>query len=230
MYKYNELTRFAHAIAWYKLWQTHYTIVRFVFRINKNALSENLAVMKYDKICRSCPDGKHKVSQPMVMWAMDIVGPLPITARGHQYILVMSDLLTKWVEAAPTGTRKRKRGQRGGSTWCSREAAYWSREELWVGTIEKSVRIAGYIHKIRTSAYHPQTDGQVERFNWTVKAIISSYVNRDHNDWDLHLLLDFHFLPHQCSFLNACVSFQSSSWARSDLTTCVIRWLNDITV
>ena len=44
------------------------------------------------------------------------------------------------------------------------------------------------VHKLRTSAY-PQTDGQVERFNRTLKTIISTYVNSNHNDWDLHLHL-----------------------------------------
>ena len=43
-----------------------------------------------------------EVGQPMELWAaMDILGPLPMTARGNQYILVMSDHFTKWVEAIP---------------------------------------------------------------------------------------------------------------------------------
>jgi hypothetical protein len=42
-----------------------------------------------------------EVGQPMELWAMDVLGPLPMTARGNQYILVMSDHFTKWVEAVP---------------------------------------------------------------------------------------------------------------------------------
>ena len=43
-----------------------------------------------------------EVGQPMELWAaMDILGPLPMTARGNQYILVMSDHFTIWVEAIP---------------------------------------------------------------------------------------------------------------------------------
>ena len=45
------------------------------------------------------------------------------------------------------------------------------------------------VKKLRTSPYHPQTDGQVERFNRTLKGILTSYVNDDHNDWDIHLQL-----------------------------------------
>ena len=45
------------------------------------------------------------------------------------------------------------------------------------------------VHKLRTSPYHPQTDGQVERLNRTLKAILTAYVNKNHNDWDSHLPL-----------------------------------------
>ena len=33
--------------------------------------------------------------------AMDILGPLPVTERGHKYVLVLGDYFTKWVEALP---------------------------------------------------------------------------------------------------------------------------------
>ena len=45
------------------------------------------------------------------------------------------------------------------------------------------------VRKLRTSPYHPQTDGQVERMNRTLKSILTAYVNKDHSDWDAHLPL-----------------------------------------
>ena len=45
------------------------------------------------------------------------------------------------------------------------------------------------VEKLRTSPYHPQTDGQVERLNRTLKGILPAYVNKDHNDWDVRLPL-----------------------------------------
>ena len=36
--------------------------------------------------------------------SMDIVGPLPKTSQGHKYILVVTDLSSKWIEAFPLAT------------------------------------------------------------------------------------------------------------------------------
>ncbi|MGH7240240.1 MAG: hypothetical protein ACREHG_09305, partial [Candidatus Saccharimonadales bacterium] len=38
-----------------------------------------------------------------------------------------------------------------------------------------------------STAYHPQTDGQVERMNRTVEEVLRAYVNQMGNDWDQHL-------------------------------------------
>ncbi len=40
------------------------------------------------------------------------------------------------------------------------------------------------IKRIRTTPYHPQTDGLVERFNATLKAMLRKFTNRNQKDWD----------------------------------------------
>ena len=40
------------------------------------------------------------------------------------------------------------------------------------------------ISQIRTSAYHPQTDGLVERFNKTLNAMLRKLVNKEGKDWN----------------------------------------------
>ncbi len=50
---------------------------------------------------QSAPMQTTQIARPMELWAVDIMGILPVTARGNQCILVMSDHFTKWVEAIP---------------------------------------------------------------------------------------------------------------------------------
>ena len=40
------------------------------------------------------------------------------------------------------------------------------------------------IKSIRTSVYHPQTDGLVERLNKTLKSMIRKFVHEDSSNWD----------------------------------------------
>ena len=43
------------------------------------------------------------------------------------------------------------------------------------------------IEKTRTTPYHPQSDGLVERFNRTLQQMLSAFVNKERDDWDEHL-------------------------------------------
>ena len=43
------------------------------------------------------------------------------------------------------------------------------------------------MHKVSTTAYHPQTDGLVERFNRTLTDMLAKTVEKSGRDWDQHL-------------------------------------------
>ena len=54
------------------------------------------------------------------------------------------------------------------------------------------------IHPIRTSPYHPQIDGLVERFNKTLKSVSRKFVNKEGRDWDRllpYVLFTYHKVP-----------------------------------
>ena len=44
---------------------------------------------------------EYQASAPMERVHLDFLGPLPKTARGNEYVLMMVDQFTKWVECVP---------------------------------------------------------------------------------------------------------------------------------
>ena len=135
-----------------------------------------------------------EVGQPMELWAMDILGPLPTTTRGNQYILGMLDHFTKWVEAVPmTNQRAETVAKAFVDEVVTRHGVPGKLLTVQGRNFEADlIRQVFNLHdvkKLRTSPYHPQTDRQVERLNRTLKQILTAYVNKDHSDWDVHLPL-----------------------------------------
>ena len=47
-----------------------------------------------------------KVSEPFELVGMDLVGKLKCSNTGHQYMCVMVDYFTKWIEVCPLKTKK----------------------------------------------------------------------------------------------------------------------------
>ena len=47
-------------------------------------------------------------------------------------------------------------------------------------------RVLG-ITNLYTSAYHPQTNGQVERYNRTIASMLRNYLNEHQDDWDVYV-------------------------------------------
>ena len=71
-------------------------------------------------------------------------------------------------------------------------------------------------HRI-SSAYHPQTNGQRERDNRTLKEALSKVVNEDGDDWDLHIpgfLFAYHTSVHAST---KCTPFEVMYGRRAKL-------------
>ncbi|KAM2032528.1 hypothetical protein ACFX1T_014532 [Malus domestica] len=121
------------------------------------------------------------------VWGIDFMGPFP-SSYGKQYILVVVDYVSKWVEAIalPTNAAKvvvhflrkhifthfgtpRAIISDGGKHFCNRH-------------FNALLAKYGITHKVATP-YHPQTSGQVEISNREIKNILEKTVGFSRKDW-----------------------------------------------
>ncbi len=104
---------------------------------------------------------------PFERIGMDLIGPLERSARGHRFALVLVDYATRYPEAVPLRSISVKSVAEALFRLISRVGipkeiltdqgtAFMSR------TLKELYELLG-IKSIRTSVYHPQTDGLVER-------------------------------------------------------------------
>ena len=153
--------------------------------------------------CRRCPEcqrttkgSQHKVpliplpvmQEPFERIAMDVVGLLPWSRRGNQYILVVCDYATRHPEAmtlwkVDAGSVAEQLIQLFSRVGTAREILSDQGTNFMLQLLRELYNLLN-IRPIRTSPHHPQTDGLVERFNKTLKALLRKLVNKEGRDWD----------------------------------------------
>lgn len=130
-------------------------------------------------------------SAPLEFVSIDILGELPVTPRKNRYLLVISDRFSKLTKTVPLR----------GITATTVAQAFCTH---WVFTYGPPVfllsdngaqftskffqavcKILG-ISNLFTTTYHPQCNGQVERFNRTILAALRHYIGDNQREWDLY--------------------------------------------
>ena len=178
------------------------TIERVKYRFYWPGLSADVA--RWCAICAICAARKGKpppkrapmetqpVGAPFERIALDILDTRKVTAKGNQYILVIYDYFTKWMDAFAL---KRHTAQIVAEVVLKRFVLYHGiptrihsdqgrefESELF-SCLLKMLNV----EKSRTAPYRAQSNGAVERVNRTILNLLSAYTNERSLDWDEHL-------------------------------------------
>ncbi len=133
------------------------------------------------------------MGEPFHRIAMDIVGPLPKSKQGHRYILVVCDYATRYPEAIPL---KKFTAPVVADELIEIFFRHGKPQEILTdqGTNFTS-QLLTEIYKmigtkaIKTTPYHPQTDGLVERFNQILKQMLKKLIDGEGREW--HKLIPY---------------------------------------
>lgn len=131
--------------------------------------------------------------EPFSRVLTDCVGPLPKTKKGNQYLLTIMDLTTRFPEAVPLRDIKAKPILDALIAFFSRfglpKQIQSDRGSNFVSNVFQEVMCELGIEQITSSAYHPQSQGAIERYHQTLKVVMKTYAVQHPGDWDIALPL-----------------------------------------
>ena len=161
-------------------------------------------VREWCQRCAACPSRKSPAptaraplqsivtGRPLQLVATDIVGPLPESPAGNLYILVVADYFTRYVEAYPIPNQEattvaRKLVDEFFLRFSPPEQLHSDQGRNFESTVIAEICKLLGIEKSRTTPYHPQSDGLVERFNRTLLDKLATAVTAQPFQWEQHL-------------------------------------------
>ena len=133
----------------------------------------------------------HPIPVPAHVWSLvgiDLIGPLNESTNGNKYIVAATDHFSKWSEAAAM----KDKSAHSVATFlyyvicqmgCLETLISDQGREFVNAVIDDLMERFDTNHRI-SSAYHPQTNGQRERDNRTLKNALAKLVNDEADDWD----------------------------------------------
>ncbi|GAB0187988.1 protein NYNRIN-like [Grus japonensis] len=138
--------------------------------------------------------GHQRISGPWSKLQMEFIGPLPQTAQGNRYCLVISDNFTKWVEAFPARNNTASATakilvEHIFSRWGIPKEIDSDHGQRFIGEVTKGVcQALGIKQKLHITG-HFQKPGSAEGPNQPLKMALRKLVNQQRKDWDQKLPL-----------------------------------------
>ena len=146
-------------------------------------------------ICQKCSKPKARkalmverpvLSEPFEVLAVDLVGPMPKGRGGYRYLLTAICMATRWPEAIPLKSITAKAVAVGLFEIFSRTGIplqiLSDQGSQFVGAVMKNLCASLHIDKIKTTPYHPEGNGVVERMHGTLGAMLTKAA-REGQDW-----------------------------------------------
>jgi hypothetical protein len=159
-------------------------------------------VVKFCKTCHICqmvgkPNQKIKAApllpipafdEPFSRVIVDCVGPLPKTKSGNNYLLTIMCASTRFPEAIPLRTITAQaitKALKKFFTFVGLPKSLQSDQGTnFTSNIFQKVMTQLGIQHFKSSAYHPQSQGALERYHQTLKTMIKTYCLENEKDWD----------------------------------------------
>ena len=133
--------------------------------------------------------------EPFSKVIIDCVGPLPKTRSGNQYLLTIMCAATRFPEAIPLRNIKAKTISKALIKFFTlfglpKEIQSDQGSNFMSGVFQQVVYELG-VKQIVSSAYHPESQGALERFHATLKTMMRTFCQENEKDWDegVHLVL-----------------------------------------
>jgi hypothetical protein len=123
---------------------------------------------------------------------LDVLGPLTKSNKGNTLILLIVDQFTKWVECYPLPDQsaelvaKTMVDEFFSRFGCPLEI-HTDQGKNFMSNLFSNICGLLQIAKTRTTSYHPQGNGQVERVNRTLLQMIRCLRDKNIRNWDLYL-------------------------------------------
>ena len=128
------------------------------------------------------------VEEPFSKVIIDCVGPLPKTRKGNEFLLTIMDVTTRFPEAVPLRDIKARTIIGALVNFFSRfglpRQVQHDRGSNFVSGVFQEVMVELGISQAVSSAYHPESQGALERAHQTLKTILKTYSIQFPGDWD----------------------------------------------